>query len=131
MRKRDGDCGQADMTECDSRPDWMEAVTVRGTQRMNANLDVIWLHRSLGICGYLERCRLLAPAERALVTFAIMEAPYGGSGPEELLVTFGVRSSDFLERIGVVLCPKETDRKQVRELKMILRNDLLRMWSSH
>ncbi|MGW0043623.1 hypothetical protein [Rhodococcus sp. NPDC003348] len=94
-------------------------------------LDVIWLRRSLGICGYLERVHSLSSSDRPLVTFAIMWAPYGGSRPEDLLVTFGVHRAEFHSLLAAALAPKNAEDPQARNLKKLLHDDLVRAWNAH
>lgn len=42
-------------------------------------LDGIWVRYALGICRYLKTVHSLTTSNRALVTFAIMWAPFDGS----------------------------------------------------
>jgi hypothetical protein len=94
------------------------------------NLDGIWLRRSLGICDYLEKVRSLTNRDRAVVSFAIMWAPYGGSERDELFVTFGLHPAEYAALLTSVLTPTESDREEARELKSLLREDLELAWSS-
>jgi hypothetical protein len=93
--------------------------------------SIVWLRRSLGICTYLERTASLRPADRALVSFAIMWAPYGGSSAEDLMVTFGVRRAQFVGRVAQVLDPVAAEDEQVRRLKNALREELVAAWTAH
>ncbi len=92
------------------------------------NLDVNWVRRSHGVCGYLEAVHALSPSERALVTFAITWAPYGGAHPEELLVAFGVQRVKFIALLKTALESDTAEAERVQELKRMLRDDLVGAW---
>ncbi|MFF0818647.1 hypothetical protein ACFYVR_26390 [Rhodococcus sp. NPDC003318] len=92
--------------------------------------DVVWLRRSLGICGYLERMHLLSCSDRAVLSLAIMAAPRGGSGADELLVTFGGTRDELLARVEAALRPTEAEPPQDRQLKTMLCAELLKAWSA-
>lgn len=66
--------------------------------------------------------------ERVLVDFALMWAPYGGSPPEDLFVTFGVTSKAFVEMVESILTTSDSDQSQAPEMKSRLLDDLVRAW---
>lgn len=109
----------------------MEATPSCGpSPRSDQRLGSVWLHRSLGICSYLVTTRSLSPSARALVTFAIMWAPYGGAESDELMVSFGMPRPQFLGKLELALAPEDSDSRQVRELKAMLRHELVTAWGA-
>ncbi|MFD1812542.1 hypothetical protein [Rhodococcus gannanensis] len=97
---------------------------VRGKNRF----DAIWVRKSLGVLRFLESVHALPPPNRALVTFAVMWAPFGGSPREDLLVTFGVSRSRFLALLSAALTPDGREERRVQDLKSALRDDLALEW---
>ncbi|MFD1810652.1 hypothetical protein [Rhodococcus gannanensis] len=91
-------------------------------------LDADWLRRALGTCGFLEQSRALCPADVAVVTFAVRWAPFGGSSPEDLLVTFGVGRTRFQSMLRTALTSHDAEQHRVREIKRTLRDDLSVAW---
>ncbi|EME15326.1 hypothetical protein [Rhodococcus triatomae] len=98
--------------------------SARGANRF----DAVWVQKSLGVLRFLESVHALPPPSRALVTFAVMWAPFGGSPGEDLLVTFGVNRSRFLSLLAAALSPEQRDQRHVRDLKSALRDDLALSW---
>jgi hypothetical protein len=96
--------------------------------RRKNRFDAIWVQKSLGVCRFLESVHALPPANRALVTFAVMWAPFGGSPREDLLVTFGVSRSRFLSLLAGALKPDDREKRHVQDLKSALRDDLALSW---
>lgn len=93
-------------------------------------LDAAWLRRSLGVCNFLEQSRALCPADGAVVTFAVRWAPFGGSSPEDLLVTFGVGRARFVSMLRTALTPRDNDVHQAREMKRTLLTELAEPWGA-
>ncbi|WP_152447800.1 hypothetical protein [Rhodococcus triatomae] len=97
-------------------------------RRYIKGFDAIWSRRSIGMCELLERAHALGPFDRSLVSFGIMWAPTGGSDAEEIMITFGVSRTDYLALLTGALTPRSDDPRQAKELKTILREELLRAW---
>lgn len=107
-------------------PPAVEVADGIGVLRRRLSAD--WLRRSTHICSFLETANALGRSDRLLVSFAIMWAPYGGSGSEELLVTFGFDRARFVSRLGAALTPAGTERPEVQKAKALLLNDLMSAW---
>jgi hypothetical protein len=93
--------------------------------------DLDWVRHALRVCDLLAGVHSLSPSDRALLAFAIQWAPYGGAGPEELFITFGVPRTRFLHLLHAAMAPRRTDLPRLRTIKASLHNDLLRAWRTH
>ncbi|WP_420752483.1 hypothetical protein [Rhodococcus sp. O3] len=90
--------------------------------------DVDWVRRSLMTCDFLAGVQSLDPGDRKLVAFAVEWAPFGGAGPEELFITFGVRRNRFLHLLQAAMMTRPTDSVRLRTTKSALRDELLSAW---
>ncbi|WP_433600778.1 Zn-ribbon domain-containing OB-fold protein [Nocardia sp. CA-135953] len=92
--------------------------------------DAWWVRTSLRECELMESAKALDATAKALISFAIRWAPFGGATAGELLVTFGVTRRRFLHMVEEALDPRRTDSVKVRGLKHHLRDALAQAWQT-
>ncbi|MGY4100341.1 Zn-ribbon domain-containing OB-fold protein [Nocardia sp. R16R-3T] len=90
--------------------------------------DAWWVRTSLRECELMEGAKALDAAAKAVVSFAIRWAPFGGATASELLVTFGVTRRRFLHMMEQALNPQPTDSVKVRGQKRHLKDALTQAW---
>lgn len=103
---------------------------VRSTHQheVEQRYDAWWVRTSLRDCELMERAKALDAAAKALISFAIRWAPFGGATAGELLVTFGVTRRRFLHMLEEALNPRRTDSVKVRGVKRHLQDTLTQAW---
>lgn len=112
-------------------PEGLTAQSTLGAKRSNEprnRLDAVWVRGALEVSHHLESVHALSAHGRALVAFAIMWAPYGGSPSTDLLVTFGMDRTKYLSALTDALNPNLVEPQEVQELKSRLRDEVVNGW---
>ena len=86
----------------------------------------LWLRQ----CESLHRAGALGPDAVWVVRFAIRWAPFGGASAGDLLETFGVTPSRFLQLLREALDPSGTTDSGTRTMKSRLGDALLCAWTN-
>ncbi|MFI5718832.1 hypothetical protein [Nocardia sp. NPDC051750] len=87
-----------------------------------------WVRTALQQCRALEMSRAVDPKALPAIVFAIRWAPFGGAGPEELFMNFGVTRQRFLQMVRAALSPHGSDDPRTRQVKRHLLLSLSWAW---
>ncbi|ANS32527.1 hypothetical protein R1CP_39720 (plasmid) [Rhodococcus opacus] len=87
-----------------------------------------WVQQCRNDCDQLKRLKVLTSDECWTIEFAIRWAPFGGSGPGELMVNHGVTRDRFIELLQTALAPKPRDLCKIRAQKRRLSTALVKAW---
>ncbi|MEV4126826.1 OB-fold domain-containing protein [Nocardia sp. NPDC049707] len=123
----DSDGGLRPAPQCRSASN---AVQSAHRHEVEPRYDQWWVRTSLRECEFMEDTKALDAAAKALISFAIRWAPFGGATAGELLVTFGVTRRRFLHMMEEALDPRRTDSVQVRGVKRHLKDALTQAWQA-
>ncbi|ABG99110.1 hypothetical protein RHA1_ro08063 (plasmid) [Rhodococcus jostii RHA1] len=87
-----------------------------------------WVQQCRMDSEHLNRLQVLTSDECWIVDFAIRWAPFGGSGPGELMVNHGVTRDRFIVLLQAALASKPQDLAMIRAHKRRLSAVLVEAW---
>ena len=99
-----------------------------GNAAPRARYGSSWVRSSLSQLDFLCATRSVDAEAQRVVDFAVRWAPFGGASSGDLLVTFGVERTRFLEMVRTGLQLRRADNDEARWLKGRLLDALALAW---